>query len=93
MPVVLFKHLYRTYRVDALWLSVGPGDTPRYAHLRRIDTELLMRVIETDEESLQKAGKRLRPERKARVIQLASEHCAKKGADLTRVREMVGLAA
>lgn len=94
MPVALFRQLYTIYRVDPLWVLFGPGNEPMFADLRRIDAELLMQVIELIEESLHKAGKRLRPEKKARVIQLAYEHCAEKGAvDLTRVREMVRLAA
>jgi transcriptional regulator with XRE-family HTH domain len=94
MPVVLFRSLHDRYGVDPIWLLKGPGDAPVRASQRRIDMALLEQVIRIVEEGLLKARKALKPEKKARVIRLAYEHCAEQGApDTARIREMLSLAA
>lgn len=94
MPVALFKTLYETYHIDPVWILTGPGDEPAVVESRRIDGQLLAKIIEMVEEWLSKHRRTLKPEKKARVIRLAYEHCAdQQSVDSAHLQEMLSLAA
>lgn len=94
MPVALFKTLYETHHIDPVWILAGPGDEPIAVESRRIDGQLLEKIIEMVEEWLTKQRRTLKPEKKARVIRLAYEHCAdQQGVDTAYLQDMLSLAA
>ncbi len=94
MPVALFKSLCDSFRIDPLWLLVGPGEEPDHIGNRRVDLDLLEEIIRMIEEWLVKKNGTLKPEKKARVIRLAYEHCVDQGAvDAAHLKEMLSLAA
>ena len=45
MPVALFKSLCDSFRIDPLWLLVGPGEEPDHIGNRRVDLDLLEEII------------------------------------------------
>ena len=94
MPLAVLRELYERFGIDPVWIMTGPGDVPLMAGQRQIDTDLLERVILLVEEGLRKSHRTLKPDKMARLIRLAHEHCAEQGAvDAPRVREMLSLAA
>lgn len=94
MPVALFKALYEIHRIDPVWILTGPGEEPVVVEHRRIDGQLLAKIIEMVEEWLSKHRRTLKPEKKARVIRLAYEHCAdEQNVDTAHLQEMLSLAA
>lgn len=94
MPVILFKTLCDSFRIDPLWLLDGPGETPVVAGERLLDLDLLQEIIRTVEEWLVKKRGMLKPEKKARVIRLAYEHCIEQGrVDAAHLKDMLSLAA
>ena len=94
MPLAVLRALYERFGVDPVWIMTGPGVEPVMAGHRRIDADLLESVIALVEEGLRKSHRTLKPEKMAKLIRLAYEHCAEQGqVDSPRVREMLSLAA
>lgn len=93
-PTSLFRWLCDEYRIDPQWLLYGPGDEPVYSAGRLLDLELFEGVIQLIEEWLHKHKRSIKPDKKARIIRLAYEHCISSGkVDQPLVREMLQLAA
>jgi transcriptional regulator with XRE-family HTH domain len=94
MPLAVLQTLYGRFGVDPVWIMAGPGKEPVMAGQRRLDGDLLERVIALVDEGLRKSRRSLKPDKMARLIRLAYEHCAEQGAvDKSRVAEMLSLAA
>jgi transcriptional regulator with XRE-family HTH domain len=94
MPVALFKGLYESYSIDPVWLLTGPGEQPIKVTERRVDGDLLEILIRMIEEWLTKNRRMLKPEKKARLIRLAYEHCSEHGeVDSAHLKDMLSLAA
>ncbi len=94
MALAVLHALYARFGVDPVWVMAGPGAEPVMAGQRRIDSDLLERVIALVEEGLRKSQRTLKPDKMARLIRLAYEHCAEHGAvDKPRVSEMLSLVA
>ncbi len=94
IPTALFRALYKEFDIDPVWLLTGPGDSPVRSGERRLNGDLLERIVELIEGWLVRNRKTLRPEKKARVIRLAYEHCAPStDVDSEYVNEMLSLAA
>lgn len=94
MPVALFKTLCESYSIDPVWLLMGPGLEPVRVTTRRIDAALLETLIRMIEEWLIKNRRTLKPDKKARLIRLAYEHCSETGqVDGAHLKDMLSLAA
>lgn len=94
MPTALFRSLCETFRIDPLWQLTGPGEDPVRIGQRVLDLDLMEGVIRLIEDWLVKHRRALKPDKKARVIRLAYEHCVAKGEiDTTHLREMLSVAA
>ncbi|TXH04464.1 MAG: XRE family transcriptional regulator [Nevskiaceae bacterium] len=94
MPTALFKTLSETFRIDPLWQLAGPGEDPVHIGQRVLDLDLMEGVIRLIEEWLSKHRRTLKPEKKARVIRLAYEHCvAKDKVDEAHVFTILSVAA
>lgn len=94
MPVALFKILCESYSIDPVWLLTGPGLEPIRVTTRRVDGELLETLIRMIEEWLIKNRRALKPDKKARLIRLAYEHCSESGQiDGAHLKDMLSLAA
>lgn len=94
VPTALFKSLCENFRIDPLWLLTGPMEEPQYIGSRRLDADLLEQIISLVDEWLTKHRRMLKPDKKARVIRLAYEHCMDQGKLNTgHIREMLSLAA
>lgn len=94
MPVALFKSLCESYRIDPVWLLVGPGEEPVRVSTRRLDAELLEAILRLVDEWLIKNRRSLKPPKKARLIRLAYEHCSEQGqVDTAHLNDMLSLAA
>jgi transcriptional regulator with XRE-family HTH domain len=94
MPTALFKALCETFRIDPLWQLTGTGEDPVRIGQRVLDLDLMEGVIRLIEEWLAKHRRTLKPDKKARVIRLAYEHCVAKGEiDTAHLRDMLSLAA
>jgi transcriptional regulator with XRE-family HTH domain len=94
MPLAVLHALYARLGVDPVWIMAGPGAEPVMSGQRRVDGDLLERVVALIEEGLRKSHRTLKPEKMARLIRLAYEHCAEQGEmDKPRVAEMLSLAA
>jgi len=94
MPLAVLHTLYARLGVDPVWIMAGPGAEAIMAGQRRLDGDVLEQVIAVIEDGLRKSQRTLKPEKMARLIRLAYEHCAEQGAvDKTRVIEMLSLAA
>lgn len=96
MPTSLFKALVEHSRIDPLWLLTGSEVEVRYLGEATValDAGLLEGIVCLLEEWLVKNRKSLKPEKKARIIRLAYEHCIEQGqVDSTHLNEMLYLAA
>lgn len=94
VPVALFKTLYELHSIDPVWLLTGPGPEPVKASERRVDGDLLETLIRMIEDWLSKHRRTLKPEKKARLIRLAYEHCSESGqVDSAHLKDMLSLAA
>jgi len=94
MALAVLHALYSRFSVDPVWIIAGPGAEPVMAGQRRLDGDLLEQVIALVNDGLRKSGRTLKPEKMARLIRLAYEHCAERGeADKPRIAEMLSLAA
>lgn len=94
MALAVLHALYARFGVDPVWIMAGSGAEPVMASQRRLDGDLLERVIALVDDGLRKSRRTLKPEKMARLIRLAYEHCAEQGAvDKPRVAEMLSLAA
>jgi transcriptional regulator with XRE-family HTH domain len=94
IPTMLFRALYKELDIDPIWLLDGPGAPPVLSGQRRIHGDLLEQIVELIEDWLIKNRRALKPEKKARVIRLAYEHCsAKAKIDSAHLKEMLSLAA
>lgn len=95
MPTSLFQSLVETFRIDPLWLLTGQEDEPLYlSESKSLDASLLEGIVCLVEEWLAKYQRTLRPEKKARVIRLAYDHCISLGqVDAGYVSQMLDLAA
>jgi transcriptional regulator with XRE-family HTH domain len=94
MPVALFKSLCESYSIDPVWLLNGPGEQPVKVTERRVDSDLLETLISMIEEWLTKNRRTLKPDKKARLIRLAYEHCSERGeVDSAHLKDMLSLAA
>jgi transcriptional regulator with XRE-family HTH domain len=94
MPVALYRALLEKFDIDPLWLLEGPGDIPIRSGERRINGELLEVIVNMIEEWLSKYRRTLKPDKKARVIRLAYEHCSEEGQiDSAHLKDMLSLAA
>ncbi len=94
MPTVLFRSLCESFRIDPLWQLTGPGEAPVHVGRRVLDLNLMEGVITLIEEWLAKHRRTLKPDKKARVIRLAYEHCIAKGeVDAAHLRDMLSIAA
>lgn len=94
MPVALFKSLCESYRIDPVWLLVGPGEEPVRVTARRLDGELLEAIVRLIEDWLIKNRRTLKPPKKARLIRLAYEHYSEQGqVDTSHLNDMLSLAA
>ena len=94
MPVALFKALCESYRIDPVWLLVGPGSEPVRVMARRVDGDLLEAILRMVDEWLAKHRRTLKPEKKARLVRLAYEHCGETGqVDPAHLNDMLSLAA
>lgn len=94
MALAVLHSLYQRFGVDPVWVIVGPGTEVVMAGQRRLDGELLERVIALVDDGLRKSRRALKPDKMARLIRLAYEHCVEQGAiDKARIAEMLSLAA
>lgn len=94
MPVVLFRALLDVHGIDPTWLLRGPEPVPVHALECHLDMALLEAVVRVIEEGLHRAGKRLRPDKKAHLIGLAYRRCALAGrVDAHEIRDLLSLAA
>ena len=94
IPTILFEALLRVFNIDPLWILDGKDDEPRLAGRRELDYDLLEGIIALIEEWLLKHRRALPPEKKAKVIRLAYQHCIAFGSvDAPHVRDMLTLAA
>jgi transcriptional regulator with XRE-family HTH domain len=94
MPTALFRSMCVVFRIDPQWLLSGTGEEPVYLGQRVLDLDLLEEVIRLIEEYQAKHRRPIRPEKKARIIRLAYEHCIAKGRlDAAHLRDMLSLAA
>lgn len=94
VPVALFKMLLEQFRIDPVWLLSGQDFEPMYTGMRCLDVELLQNVIQLVDGWLTKHKRTMRPEKKARVISLAYEHCVENGkVDSDHLVGMLSLAA
>jgi Predicted transcriptional regulators len=94
MPVALFKLLCDVFLIDPLWVLTGPGDVPMHIGNRRIDVDLLEKVIVMIDGWLTKHRRKMEPAKRARAIRIAYEQCVLRGrADPDYVGDMLSLAA
>jgi transcriptional regulator with XRE-family HTH domain len=94
MPLAVLHALYTRLDVDPVWIMAGPGSEPVMAGQRRLDGDLLERIVAVIEEGLRKSSRTLKPDKMARLIRLAYEHCAEQGeVDRSRIADMLSLAA
>ncbi|HET8555210.1 MAG TPA: helix-turn-helix transcriptional regulator [Rhodanobacteraceae bacterium] len=94
MPVALFRALFDEHGVDPLWLLVGPEPEPVQAMERRLDMGLLEDVVRVVEGGLHRANKKLKPDKKARLIRLAYERCMLAGEiNRQEIHDLLSLAA
>lgn len=94
MPAMVLKALAEILRIDPLWMLLGPGDEPMHHTARRLDLNLLEEIVALIEGWLVRNRRSLVPQKKARVIRLAYEHCVGRGeVDAGYLREMMSLAA
>lgn len=94
MPAMVLKALAEIVRIDPLWMLLGPGDEPMHYTKRRLDLNLLEEIVALIEGWLVRNRRSLVPQKKARVIRLAYEHCVGRGeVDAGYLREMISLAA
>ena len=94
MPLAVLHALYARFGVDPVWVMTGPSVAPVMSGQRRLDGDLLERVVALIAEGLRKSQRTLKPEKMARLIRLAYEHCAEQGeVDKPRIAEMLSLAA
>lgn len=94
MPVTLFRALFELNGIDPVWLLVGPEADPVRAVERRLNLALLEAVVRVVEGGLRRAGKRLKPDKKARLIRLAYERSMHAGrADTRAIHDLLSLAA
>lgn len=94
MPVAVFRALFEIHGIDLVWLLAGPEAEPVQAMTRQLNVVLLEAVVRAVENGLQSAGKKLTPNKKARLIRLAYERCMLAGRVNTHeVRDLLSLAA
>jgi len=94
MALAVLHALYSRLSVDPVWIIAGPGGAPVMAGQRRLDGDVLERVIALVDDGLRKSRKTLKPEKMARLIRLAYEHCVEHGTiDKPHISEMLSLAA
>lgn len=95
MPTSLFKSLVEVFGIDPLWLLTGSDTDLMYiAKSHPLDADLLESIVCLIEGWLTKHRRVLKPEKKARVIRLAYEHCIEQGqVNAGHLNEMLFLAA
>jgi transcriptional regulator with XRE-family HTH domain len=93
-PVAVLRTLFERYDIDPAWLLVGPEPDPVHAVERRLNMALLETVVRMVEEALHRAGKKLKPDKKARLIRLAYERSMRAGQpDTLAIHDLLSLAA
>ncbi len=93
-PVAVLRALFELHDTDPVWLLVGPEADPVHTVERRLNVALLEAVVRMVEDGLHRAGKRLKPDKKARLIRLAYERSMRAGQPDTRaIRDLLSLAA
>jgi transcriptional regulator with XRE-family HTH domain len=94
MALAVMHALYLRFGVDPVWVMAGPGLEPVMVGQRRLDGDLLERIIALVDKGLSKSRRSLKPEKMARLIRLAYEHCVDQGSvDKPRIAQMLSLAA
>ncbi|MBS0437640.1 MAG: helix-turn-helix transcriptional regulator [Proteobacteria bacterium] len=94
LPATVVKAVAEELKVDPLWLLSGPGSEPVLCGARRLDLDLLEKIMALIDGWLLKNRRSLVPVKKARVIRLAYEHCIGRGqVDAGYLQEMISLAA
>lgn len=93
-PVAVLRALFERHGTDPVWLLVGPEADPVHTTERRLNVALLEAVVRVIEDGLHRANKRLKPDKKARLIRLAYERSMRAGQPDTRaIRDLLLLAA
>ncbi|MGH8041093.1 MAG: helix-turn-helix domain-containing protein [Rudaea sp.] len=94
MPLAVLHALYARFGIDPVWIMAGPGKEPVMAGQRRLDGDLLERIIAVVNEDLRTQRRTLKPEKMARLVRLAYEHCTELGVvDKPHIAQMLSLAA
>lgn len=94
LPSALLRMLFETHGIDPVWMLTGPEPDVVHAVERRLNLALLEEVVRMIERSLQRAGKKLAPDKKARLTRLAYERCMRAGkTDTLGIRDLLLLAA
>lgn len=96
MPTSLFKALVENLSLDPFWLLTGPAKKVQYLDSRRgsLDAALLEAIVALVESWLFQNKRTLKPDKKARVIRLAYEHCVELGQiDACHLNEILTIAA
>ena len=73
VPAAVITLLYEVFRVDPLWLLIGPGLDPRGVD-GPASLDLIEEIVVAVESRLQRARKQLPPAKKGRVIRLLYQH-------------------
>jgi len=93
-PSALLRTLLEVHGIDPVWVLAGPEPNAVHAVERRLNLALLEEVVRMVERSLHHAGKKLSPDKKARLIRLAYERCMHGGkTDARGIRDLLLLAA
>lgn len=94
VPVALFRALIEKYKIDPVWLLVGPGDAPIFLSKRRFDGALLEMLVEIVEDWVQKHRKPIRPKKKAQLLRVLYDRFSETGqVDQTLLSDMLKIAA
>lgn len=93
-PVAVLRTLLELHDIDPVWMLMGPEADPVHVADRRLNMAILEAVVRVVEDGLHRAGKNLKPDKKARLIRLAYERSTRAGeADTRAIRDLLSLAA
>lgn len=94
VPVALFRALVEKYRIDPVWLLIGPGEAPVLLSERRFDGALLEMLVEVVEDWVQNHRQPIRPKKKAQLLRVLYNRFSETGQiDQTLLADMLKIAA
>jgi transcriptional regulator with XRE-family HTH domain len=93
IPAAALTALYEAFRVDPLWVLIGPGVVPMYANARP-DAALVHDISLVLDQWLARRRKRLSPAKRALLMRRLYEHFLPTGiVDANTVNDLASLAA